>query len=184
MQTRGRHRDVVQLTRWGVAEIISLDEDNLAAALGQHLSDVRTRALRITVRHLIPSGLSGRTTSLVLRAADVASDGGSAADLSRSLRVSRRTTARWYRRSRLPTPKRLLAWLRLLRAAHVLDETSRSVTHVALACGYASDSNLRTAMTRFLGRAPRALRREGALRTVSSRFQEEVPLRSGQAAPP
>lgn len=183
MRTRGQHRDVVQIARWGAAEILSLDEDNLPLALAQYLDLAKSRALRNTVRRLLPEGLSGRATSLMLRAADVAHDGGSVEDLSRSLRVSRRTASRWYQGSRLPTPKRLLVWLRLIRAAQILDETTRSVTTVAHACGYAYDANLRTALLRFVGRGPRALRRAGAVSVVATRFRAEIGS-SGRVPPP
>lgn len=187
MPTRGRHRDVVQLTRWGITEVISLDEENVAQALRQHLLRAEGWALRTTVRRLLPEGFPGRATALVLRAADVASAGGNADDISRSLRVSRRTVSRWFRRSRLPAPRRLLAWLRLLRAARILDDTERTVATVARTCGYASDSNLRTALARFVGRSPRKLRREGALASVGVRFRQEITPRGaarGTSPPP
>ena len=87
---------------------------------------------------------------------------GAKLDLARQLRLSRRTLLRWCKRAELPPPRKLLAWMRILLAAELLDDPGRTVLTVAHACGYASDSGLRRVTQKFVGASPSELRRRGA----------------------
>jgi AraC-like DNA-binding protein len=118
--------------------------------------------------------MSGRARTLLMAAAEVVSMGGRGRDLARSLHLSERTVLRWSERSGLPPPRRLMAWMRILLAASLLDDPGRTVLSVAFACGYSSDSSLRRAMQDFLGTIPTTLRREGAFSRASRLFLEEL----------
>jgi transcriptional regulator GlxA family with amidase domain len=118
--------------------------------------------------------MSGRARTLLMAAAEVVSMGGRGRDLARSLHLSERTVLRWSERSGLPPPRRLMAWMRILLAASLLDDPGRTVLSVAYACGYSSDSSLRRAMQDFLGTVPTVLRREGAFTRASRLFLEEL----------
>jgi AraC-like DNA-binding protein len=109
-----------------------------------------------------------------MTAAEVVSLGGRGRDLARALHLSERTVLRWSERAVLPPPRRLMAWMRILLAASLLDDPGRTVLSVAYACGYSSDSSLRRAMQDFLGTIPTTLRREGAFSRASARFLEEL----------
>ncbi|MBV9110730.1 MAG: AraC family transcriptional regulator, partial [Gemmatimonadetes bacterium] len=88
--------------------------------------------------------------------------------------LSERTVLRWTERAALPPPRRLMAWMRILLAASLLDDPGRTVLSVAYACGYSSDSSLRRAMQDFLDTVPTVLRREGAFSRASHTFLEEL----------
>jgi transcriptional regulator GlxA family with amidase domain len=118
--------------------------------------------------------LSGRARLLMMTAAEVVAAGARGRELARRLHLSERTVLRWSTRAGLPPPRRLLAWMRMLLAASLLDDPGRSVLSVAHACGYASDSSLRRAMQDFLGTGPTALRREGAFVRAAAVFVEEL----------
>jgi AraC-like DNA-binding protein len=169
METRpARFRDLRVLGSWGISEIISLDQEPLGEAISQRLRSVTGRALRNLLRNSLPSFLPARAVSIALAAADAATAGGQARYLARSLHVSRRTLSRWCVRAGLPAPRRLLAWMRILLAAEMLDDPRRKVSSIAYTCGYSSDNALRTALQAFLKTTPRALRKSGAF-TVASR---------------
>jgi AraC-like DNA-binding protein len=67
-----------------------------------------------------------------------------------------------------------MAWMRILLAAEMLDEPGRTVASIADACGYASDTALRTTLNMQLGKTPKVLRREGALAAASGAFLREL----------
>jgi AraC-like DNA-binding protein len=100
--------------------------------------------------------------------------GGRGKYLARALHLSERTVLRWTERAGLPPPRRLMAWMRILMAASLLDDPGRTVLSVAYACGYASDSSLRRAMQDFLGTIPTTLRREGAFARAAQVFLAEL----------
>lgn len=174
METRTRYRDLLVLARWGLSEVISLDQEALPEALGQRLNAVEGWGLRGALQRSMPRDITGPAASILLAAAEVATEDGSAHALARTLHVSRRTMTRWSSRAALPPPRRLLVWMRLLLAAELLDDWRRKVYHVAHAVGYASDNNLRTALDAFLRCTPKELRRAGAFATVSRAFWDEV----------
>lgn len=177
----GRARDLRTLGEWGVTDVISLVEDDTHEAIYRRLRAVEGRSLQTLLDGMLPPLLSGRTRMLMMTAAEVVAVGGKAKALARRLHLSERTVLRWAERGGLPPPRRLLAWMRILLAASLLDDPGRSVLSVAHACGYASDSSLRRAMQDFLSAGPTALRRSGAFSTASRAFLEELSRTRGAA---
>jgi AraC-like DNA-binding protein len=170
----GQSRDLRTLGEWGVTDIISLDEDDTQEAIYRRLRSVEGRSLQTLLERTLPPLLSGRTRMLMMTAAEVVAMGGRARELARRLHLSERTVLRWSERGGLPPPRRLLAWMRILLAASLLDDPGRTVLSVAHACGYSSDSSLRRAMQDFLATGPSALRREGAFPFASRLFLAEL----------
>ena len=170
----GRSRDLRTMGEWGVTDIICLDEDDTPEAVYRRLRSVEGRTLQALLDRTLPPLLSGRARMLMMSAAEVVSIGGKGRDLARRLHLSERTVLRWAERAGLPAPRRMLAWMRILLAAALLDDPGRSVLSVAHACGYSSDSSLRRAMQDFLGTGPSALRREGAFPIAARVFLEEL----------
>lgn len=175
----GRSRDLRTLGEWGVSDVICLDEDDTPEAVYRRLRSVEGRTLQALLERTLPPLLSGRARMLMMTAAEVVSIGGKGRDLARRLHLSERTVLRWAERAGLPAPRRMLAWMRILLAAALLDDPGRSVLSVAHACGYSSDSSLRRAMQDFLGTGPSALRKEGAFGRASRVFLAELSISRG-----
>jgi AraC-like DNA-binding protein len=169
----GRSHDVRTLGEWGVTDIISIGEEDTHEAISRRLRGAQGRPLQNLLQRCLPATMSGRARTL-MAAAEVVSMGGRGRDLARQLHLSERTVLRWSERSGLPPPRRLMAWMRILLAASLLDDPGRTVLSVAYACGYSSDSSLRRAMQDFLGTIPTTLRREGAFSRASRLFLEEL----------
>ena len=172
----GRSGDLRTLGEWGVTDVICLDEDDTPEAVYRRLRAVEGRTLQALLQRTLPPMMSGRARMLMMTAAEVVSVGGKGRDLARRLHLSERTVLRWAERAGLPAPRRMLAWMRILLAAVLLDDPGRTVLSVAHACGYSSDSSLRRAMQDFLGTGPSALRKEGAFGRASRVFLGELAL--------
>ena len=170
----GRSHDLRTLGEWGVTDIISLDEEDTQEAITRRLRGAQGRPLQNLLQRCLPSTVSGRARTLLMTAAEVVSMGGRGRDLARTLHLSERTVLRWSERAGLPPPRRLMAWMRILLAASLLDDPGRTVLSVAYACGYSSDSSLRRAMQDFLGTIPTTLRKEGAFSRASRIFLNEL----------
>lgn len=170
----GRSHDLRTLGEWGVTDVISLEEDDTLEAISRRLRAAQGRPLQSLLDRSLPPSMTARARSLLMTAAEVVSMGGRGRDLARALHLSERTVLRWSERAGLPPPRRLMAWMRILLAASLLDDPGRTVLSVAYACGYASDSSLRRAMQDFLGTIPTTLRREGAFSRASRTFLAEL----------
>lgn len=163
-------RELRRLGEWGVVQVVALDEEPTPVAVAHRLHGAKGRPLRRLVERVLPDQLGGPARAILGVATQVVTNGGQGSDLARELNITSRTLLRWCKRSGLPAPKQLLAWMRMLLAAELLDDPGRTVGDVASACGYAADSSLRHAVHRFVGLTPTALRERGAFAVVAGGF--------------
>ncbi len=168
-QAGRRQADLRTLGQWGVMEIILVDEDD-PQAITRLLLAVRGRPLQSLLERSLPANTTGRARSILNAAAEVAATGGQSEELAGTLHVSMRTLLRWCESAGLPPPRQLLAWMRILLAAELLDRPGCTVKDVASACGYSSDSGLRRVFSDFLGTNPKTLRQGSAFATASRAF--------------
>jgi AraC-like DNA-binding protein len=170
----GNAAELRTLFEWGVADVISLGREDTPAALARRVRAVQARTVHRLLKRALPRGVPSRARILLTTAAETVAAGGQAPELAAALGVNERTVPRWCRRADLPAPRRLLAWLRLLLAAELLDDPGRSVASIAEACGYASEVSLKAALRQFMGAPPSELRRRGAFDTAASAFAQEL----------
>lgn len=170
----GMQESLRRLGGVGVVQVIDLEEEETLVAVGQRLAAARGRPLRALMDRALPDSTSGAARAILAAATSVVAEGGQGQDLADSLNVTPRTVSRWCRRAALPPPKRLLAWMRILLAAELLDDPGRRITEVATACGYAADSSLRHTLRTFVGMTPTELRQHGAFAVSSRLFLEAL----------
>jgi AraC-like DNA-binding protein len=159
---------------WGVADVIGLGREDTPVALARRVRTVQARTVHRLLKRALPRGVPSRARILLTTAAETVAAGGQAPEFAAALGVNERTVPRWCRRADLPAPRRLLAWLRLLLAAELLDDPGRSVASIAEACGYASEVSLKAALRQFMGAPPSELRRRGAFDTAARAFSDEL----------
>lgn len=170
----GRHEDLRQLGDWGVVQVISLNHDDTPFAITHRLREARGRPLLSLLEEILPPETPGRARAILAAATDIVAVGGHGRDLAQTLGLSRRTLLRWCGRAGLPPPRRLLAWMRVLLAAELLDDPGRTVLSVAQICGYSSDSGLRRITQKFLTASPSDLRSGGAFQRAGAAFVKEL----------
>lgn len=159
---------------WGVADCLDLVRENTPSGVARRLRVVQSRPVQRLLNRALPRGLPSRPAALLLRAAEVVAVGGQAPHLAQALGVGMRTVLRWCRRADLPPPRRLLAWLRLLLAADLLNDPKRSLESVARATGYASGASVKTAVRNLMKTTVRDLKENGAFASVARAFDREL----------
>ncbi len=172
-----RGDDLRVLGEWGVCGIIALGHDDTVAALQERFRAARGRPLKTLIGQVLPDEISAPARSILDVAAEVVSVGGGADALAKRLYCSKRTLVRWCERTRLPPPRRLMAWMRILLASELLDDPGRTILSVAQSCAYSSDAGLRRVMQAFVGIAPTELRERGAFATTSKQFRQVLERR-------
>lgn len=180
--TPARASDLLMIGRSGVMDVIAIGHEDAPDALLQRLRDAQGRPLANLVQQILPTDMAGRNRALIDAIARVVSGGGQGTEVARVLGISRRTLHRWVRLSGLPPTRNLLAWMRVLLAAELLDDPGRTVLNVARTCGYAADTGLRRVTMKFLGRSPSSLRTRGAFAAASRHFLQH--LERFRGAPP
>jgi AraC-like DNA-binding protein len=159
---------------WGVAEVVVLGREDTAPALRRLVDGVRARAVHRLLERALPRTVPSRSRALLAVAAETVAAGGQAPELAAALGVNERTVLRWCERADLPPPRRLLAWLRLLISADMLDNPGRTVAAAAGASGYASGVSLKAAFRQFVGATPSEAREAGAFDRVAVGFAAEL----------
>jgi AraC-like DNA-binding protein len=170
----GSEADLQALAALGISEVVLVGVEDTPAAIRRILRQAQGRFLKQLLKRILPSYVTGRGRIILMGAAEAISAGGHTPDLARALSVATKTLARWCEKSYLPPPRRLLAWTRVLLAAELLDDPERTVSSVARACGYTSDTALRRALIDFVGTGPTDLREAGAFDTASRAFLAEL----------
>jgi AraC-like DNA-binding protein len=165
---------VGQLLSRGVADVLDLSLEDTPALAERRLREAHARPFKRSVEDGLDRYPSARARMIIRAAAHVAATGGAAAELAAQFNVTPETVLEWCAAAALPPPRRLQAWMRVLLAAFLLKEPSRTISGVAVACGYTADRALRRAFNRFLGVDARTLRGRGAFQMAMREFNREL----------
>lgn len=165
---------LLTLGRWGVSEVIVRGMEDTPAGVRRAVRFAQGKVLQGVLEEILPAYFSGRVRRILFAAAEAIGAGGHAPDLAAALGVTETTVMRRCERLRLPPPRRLLAWVRVILAARLLDQPGRTGQSVAAACGYATEVGLRRVLQNLLGMGVTELRSRGALDTAARAFLREL----------
>lgn len=167
---RGREMDLFTLGRLKVDGVI-------LAGRNQGVGTTRAaveEALSTSVATRVVDAMEGRLPALAIRclrwSIERAHEAPRPRDLAEALSISHRTLPKQLRRAGLPSPRRLLLWGRLFRAAHYLAEPGACLEQVAYSLGYSSGNTLTRALRRETGHPASELRKRGGLVLVLEAF--------------
>jgi AraC-like DNA-binding protein len=162
--------DIVDIVRAGASDLVRAGFDDTGVAFRAALRTAAIRAaasvIKREVEHTVPSAV----WPVMAYALDHADRDLTVSDLARSLGVHRRTLARRLRAAGVPGPRSLVRWCRLILAAWMLEETTRTVESVALALDFASAGALRNALRRYASLSVRDVRSREGFRRVAEAF--------------
>jgi len=158
----------------GVSEFLDMRLSYPRALVERLADNAFARPLKRRVEAGLSRFLSGDARVLIRAAAEVAASAGDAEMLGRSFGVTPTTVTKWCDALRLPPPRRLQLWLRLLLTAQLMDDAGRSISAAARAAGYATDRSFRRALHSVSGAAPRELRKHGAFDSLLAAFNADV----------
>jgi AraC-like DNA-binding protein len=173
-QRQGETRDVLRMIAEGVSDFLFLDEENTEAAIRRRLEPLRSRPIRALLPEGIADSLSGTGQGLLNKAVETVAAGGTVADFAAALALSPRNLNRRTHAARLPPPKELLRWIRVLLAAALLEDEAHTIHDVSVACGYADDRGLQRLIHGLLETTPSALQGRGATDRARDAFRARL----------
>jgi AraC-like DNA-binding protein len=162
-----RAREMFDLARCGVDDLVIVDVDDDPAALRAHVDKAEARSAAAIVRPAV-AGLPMSVRDAVLAAVTRAHERLTAETLARRLATSRSELTRALADAGLPPPNQLLTWGRLIVAAHLLEESERSAEGVASILDFASPGAFRNACRRYLHATPQEIRERGGASYVTT----------------
>ena len=168
---RARPRDMFDAGRCGLEALVIQDENDAPEALASLISRATARGAATLVRPRV-TGLRRAVRDAVLLAVTRAHERLTPERLSRLIAVSRRALTRRLSEAELPPPHQLLTWGRLVVAAHLLEDGTRSADGVALALDFPSGSAFRNVCRRYVGATPLEIRARGGASYVIEKLFE------------
>jgi len=161
-----RAREMFDLARCGVDDLVVVDVDDNPTALRAHVDKAEARSAAAIVRPAV-GALPMVVRDAVLTVVTRAHERLTAETLARRLATSRRDLTLALAAARLPPPNQLLTWGRLIVAAHLLEESERSAEGVSGILDFASPGAFRNACRRYLGATPLEVRARGGAAYVT-----------------
>ncbi len=158
--SRERAKDMFDAGRCGIDVLIVADESDSPAQLGALLDQAEARSVSSLLKpHL--AGLRSVVRDAVMLSVTRAHERLTPDGLARLIAVSRRLLSKRLEGAQLPPPHQMLTWGRLIVAASMLEDGSRSADGVASALDFPSGSAFRNTCQRYLGCTPHQIRLKG-----------------------
>jgi AraC-like DNA-binding protein len=95
-------------------------------------------------------------------------------EVALAMGVHRKTLVDRLKAARLPSPRAMIGWCRLLMAARLLDDPGRTVEQVALKLDFPSGAALRNQFKRYTGLRTTEVRQNGGVRCLVHALKREL----------
>ena len=95
-------------------------------------------------------------------------------EVAAAMGVHRKTLVDRLKAARLPSPRAMIGWCRLLMAARLLDDPGRTIEQVALKLDFPSGAALRNMFKRYTGLRTTEVRQNGGVRCLVHAFKREL----------
>ncbi len=159
----GREMELYHLGRLGIDGVIRLEKSLSPRDIRTVVNLAITAALANRVVLDVGADLPPLVRDAYRWAVEHADSRPQVSELAAALSVSHRNLVREVRASGLGSPRTLLLWGRLIRAAHLLERPGETVESVAFHLGYSAGGALGKALKRQMGCSPSELLERGGL---------------------
>jgi AraC-like DNA-binding protein len=163
--------DILAMAHAGVHELIISGFDDEGVALRAVAESASRRCAATRVLEALRDDLPPSAVPFLQFCLERVWQTPTVAEAAEYLGVHRKTLIYRLRRTKLPSPRAMIAWCRLFVAGHMLEDRRRSVAHVALALDFTSGAALRGMLHRYTGLRPQQVRELGGLDAVLGAFR-------------
>ena len=174
-----RVQDVFDAGRQGIDGLVIEGSDDAPRNLLAQIERAEARSLVGSMRRAL-EGVPAVAVDATLLAVTRAQECLTPDQFAQAFGLARRTLTARLSAVGFPSPQRLLTWGRLLLAAHLLEDPSRTAERVSKSLGFPSATAFRNTCQRQLGSTPSEIRERGGAAFVKSRFLHEI--EQGKAA--
>ena len=165
---------VMDYAKAGVSQLVFQGVDDLKASLRSAvdaaLDQVSASALSAELESLVPPA----TVPFLRYCLEHARRDITVEEVAAAMGVHRKTLVDRLKAARLPSPRAMIGWCRLLVAARLLDDPGRTVEQVALKLDFPSGAALRNMFKRYTGLKTTEVRENGGVRCLLHAFKREL----------
>jgi AraC-like DNA-binding protein len=174
---------VMEYARAGVSQLVFQGMDDfktsLRSAVDAALDQVSAGALAAELEPLIPSTI----VPFLRYCLEHARRNITVEQVAAAMGVHRKTLGDRLKAARLPSPRAMIGWSRLLMAARMLEDPGRTIEQVALKLDFASGTALRNMFKRYTGLRTTEVRENGGVRCLLHAFKRELAAVSAGSPP-
>ncbi len=165
---------LMEYARAGVSQLVFQGMDDfktsLRAAINAALDQVSAGALAADLESIIPPTI----VPFLRYCLEHARRNITVEEVATAMGVHRKTLVDRLKAARLPSPRAMIGWCRLLVAARLLDDPGRTVEQVALKLDFPSGTALRNMFKRYTGLRTTEVRENGGVRCLLHAFKSEL----------
>lgn len=165
---------VMEYARAGVSQLVFQGMDDfkasLRSAIDSALDQVSAVALSAELESLIPPTI----VPFLRYCLEHARRNITVEEVAAAMGVHRKTLVDRLKAARLPSPRAMIGWCRLLMAARMLDDPGRTIEQVALKLDFASGAALRNLFKRYTGLRTTEVRENGGARCLMHALKREL----------
>jgi AraC-like DNA-binding protein len=174
---------LMEYAKAGVSQLVFQGVDDLKASLRSALDaafdQASAVALGADLEPLIPSTI----VPFLRYCLEHARRNITVEEVAVAMGVHRKTLVDRLKAARLPSPRAMIGWCRLLVAARMLDDPGRTVEQVALKLDFPSGPALRNMFKRYTGLRTTEVRQNGGVRCLVHAFKRELAVVSAGKPP-
>jgi AraC-like DNA-binding protein len=165
---------VMEYARAGVSQLVFHGLDDLKSALRSAvdaaIDQVSAAALGADFEAIVPPSVMPFLRYCLEHARrDITVE-----EVAIAMGVHRKTLVDRLKAARLPSPRAMIGWCRLLMAARLLDDPGRTVEQVALKLDFPSGAALRNQFKRYTGLRTTEVRQNGGVRCLVHALKREL----------
>lgn len=165
---------VMDYARAGVSQLVFQGVDDfktsLRSAIDAALDQVSAGALAAEIEPLIPSTI----VPFLRYCLEHSRRNITVEEVAAAMGVHRKTLVDRLKAARLPSPRAMIGWSRLLMAARLLEDPGRTIEQVALKLDFPSGTALRNMFKRYTGLRTTEVRENGGVRCLLHAFKREL----------
>jgi AraC-like DNA-binding protein len=165
---------VMEYARAGVSQLVFQGMDDfkasLRSAINSALDQVSAVALSAELETLIPPTI----VPFLRYCLEHARRNITVEEVAAAMGVHRKTLVDRLKAARLPSPRAMIGWCRLLMAARMLDDPGRTIEQVALKLDFASGAALRNLFKRYTGLRTTEVRENGGARCLMHALKRDL----------
>ena len=165
-------RHVFLIAQTGITDFVNADDSKLA--LGRTLESAQRIKHAEILFERLECFVPANAHSVFRYALEHAGESLDVPQLAAALGVNKRTLTWRLKQQRMPSPRLLLTWCRILVASMLLDEPGRTLQSVAGQLDFSDGHNLGMVVVRYLGRGIEALRKQGVMDEAIRKFRSTI----------
>lgn len=165
---------VMEVAKAGVSQLVFQGVDDLKAALRSAIEGAMDQVTAVSLCAELAPLVPPAIQPFLRYCLEHARRAITVEDVAGAMCVHRKTLVDRLRNARLPSPRAVIGWCRLLLAARLLDDPGRTVEQVALKLDFPSGTALRNMFKRYTGLRTTEVRQNGGVRCLMHAFKGEL----------